>query len=109
MSPERQYESFSLIRRLIGRAYPFTDKDVVREYFTKLTGLYKNLNYAPWNSPEYKSLLQQIEELEQQALAGPTETAGSMSNGKVDRLTSATEAREAAYARRCIGGVPTGR
>lgn len=70
MSTERQQESFQLMRRLIERDYAFTDKEQIREFFTRLTGLYKNLNYAQWDSPEYKELLAKIEALEQAAVAG---------------------------------------
>ncbi|MEM8667833.1 MAG: V-type ATP synthase subunit A [Planctomycetota bacterium] len=67
---ERQVESFKLIRRLIGREYAFTNNQQIREYFTKLTGLYKNLNYAEWNSDRYHELIKEIGELEQKAIAG---------------------------------------
>jgi V/A-type H+-transporting ATPase subunit A len=56
------------MRRLIERPYEFSDKEQIREYFTRLTGLYKNLNYAQWKSDSYHRLLSQIEALEQAAL-----------------------------------------
>ena len=68
MPIERQRESFQLIRRLIEREYAFTEKEQIREYFTQLTGLFKNLNYAEWNSPNYQDLLEQIESLERSAI-----------------------------------------
>lgn len=71
---ERQVESLKMIRRLIGRDYPFTTNKQTRDYFTKLTGLYKNLNYAEWKSDRYKELAKAIEELEQQAIGGETAT-----------------------------------
>ncbi len=67
---QRQKESFQLIRRLINRDYPFTDKEKIRDFFTRLTGLYKNLNYAQWNSEEYSELLRQITELQRSADSG---------------------------------------
>ncbi len=70
MPIERQKESFQLIRKLILRDYPFTTKEDVRNFFTRLTGLYKNLNYAEWNSPQHKSLLEQIHQLQRTADAG---------------------------------------
>jgi V/A-type H+-transporting ATPase subunit A len=68
MSVERQKESFSLVQRLIGRDYRFDGKDQARDYFTRLTGLYKNLNYSARDSEQYGELLAQIEQLEQQYL-----------------------------------------
>jgi V/A-type H+-transporting ATPase subunit A len=35
----------------------------VRDYFTRLTGLFKNFNYAASDSPEYQRLLQEIDAL----------------------------------------------
>jgi V/A-type H+/Na+-transporting ATPase subunit A len=60
---ERQKEAFELVRGLIQRDYPFKDKDEARKFFTQLTGLLKNLNYAPQGSPEYGKYLTQIEGL----------------------------------------------
>lgn len=60
---ERQKETFELVRRLIQRDYPFKDKDEARRFFTQLTGLVKNLNYAKQGAPEYSSYLAQIDEL----------------------------------------------
>ncbi len=61
---ERQKEAFALLQRLIGREYPFQSKEQAREYFTRLTGLVKNLNYAPSDSDDYRRLLGEIEQLE---------------------------------------------
>ena len=60
---DRQKDAFELIRGLIQRDYPFKDKDEARSFFTQLTGLFKNLNYAAWNSPEYAGYRAQIDEL----------------------------------------------
>jgi V/A-type H+-transporting ATPase subunit A len=67
---ERQKESFLLIKRLIERPYRFEGKDHARTFFTALTGLYKNLNYSPRDSDEYRKYLKEIEELERQGMAG---------------------------------------
>ncbi len=67
---ERQLESIKLIRRLICRNYAFTTNKQCRDYFTRLTGLYKNLNYAEWKSDRYDELVKEIEQLEQQAIGG---------------------------------------
>ncbi|MGK7874218.1 MAG: V-type ATP synthase subunit A [Xenococcaceae cyanobacterium] len=60
---ERQKKSFDLVYDLINRQYQFEDKEAAREYFTRLTGLFKNLNYSQENSPPYDSYLKQIHEL----------------------------------------------
>lgn len=63
MSRERQKVSFELLTSLIDADYDFPNKDVVRDFFTRLTGLYKNLNYAAEGSPEYERYEAQIREL----------------------------------------------
>jgi V/A-type H+-transporting ATPase subunit A len=61
---ERQKEAFGLVQRLIGHDYKFQDKEQARDYFTRLTGLLKNLNYAPTGSEDYNRLQAEIEQLE---------------------------------------------
>ncbi len=61
---ERQKEAFGLVQRLIGHDYKFQDKEQARDYFTHLTGLLKNLNYAPMESEDYNRLQAEIEQLE---------------------------------------------
>ncbi|MCQ8128411.1 V-type ATP synthase subunit A [Methylomonas rivi] len=56
----RQKETFMLIVKLIAADYRFADQNHARDYFTRLTGLFKNLNYAVWQSAEYKQLLDKI-------------------------------------------------
>jgi V/A-type H+/Na+-transporting ATPase subunit A len=60
---ERQKEMFTLVRGLIQRDYPFKGKDEARSFFTQLTGLLKNLNYAPRDSQDYTAYQAQIDEL----------------------------------------------
>jgi V/A-type H+-transporting ATPase subunit A len=68
MPRERQLESLRLLKKLIGREYEFKDRNEVRDFFTKLIGLYKNWNYSPPQSPEYEKYKREIEETaEQQA------------------------------------------
>ena len=64
VSLERQQETLQLIWRYISRDYLFTDKDQARIYFTRLTGLLKNLNYSSRESQEYADYLQRIEEFQ---------------------------------------------
>jgi len=66
----RQKASFLLCKRLIDREYQFSSNNDVRDYFTRLTGLFKNLNYAPMGSAEYNKYVSQIDALEQAAYAG---------------------------------------
>jgi V/A-type H+-transporting ATPase subunit A len=66
--PERQQETFSLIKRLVERDYQFDDKEQAQGYFTEQTGLLKNLNYSPSESQDYHRFLAEIEELEKKHL-----------------------------------------
>jgi V/A-type H+-transporting ATPase subunit A len=63
MPRERQSESFQLLKGLIGREYRFPDKDEARDFFTRITGLYKNFNYAAPDSPDHQRYRQEIEEM----------------------------------------------
>jgi V/A-type H+/Na+-transporting ATPase subunit A len=67
---ERQKQMFLLCKRLIDREYRFRDKTQVREFFTKLTGLFKNMNYSPAGSEDFNKYLSQIEELERAYVGG---------------------------------------
>jgi V/A-type H+-transporting ATPase subunit A len=62
-SLERQKFSFSKVYGLVTRDYEFADKEEARDYFMRLTGLYKNFNYASPDSPDYSRLLKEIDEL----------------------------------------------
>jgi V/A-type H+-transporting ATPase subunit A len=63
MSLERQLESFRLVRGIIDRELRFDDKEKAREFFTRLTGLYKNLNYSAAGTAEFADYRRQIVEL----------------------------------------------
>ena len=60
---ERQIEMISLLRIIIEKKYDFAEKDHVRDFFTRLTGIFKNLNYSPSNSPDYQRYKREIQEL----------------------------------------------
>ena len=60
---ERQRKSFGLLKRLIEADYRFVEKDAARDYFTRITGAYKNLIYSPEKSPEFECYQQEIEQL----------------------------------------------
>ena len=55
MSSERQMESFQFLTDIIDREFVFKGKDEAREFFTKLTGLYKNWNYSAPDSPTLRA------------------------------------------------------
>jgi len=57
---ERQKAAFLLIMELLETGHAFNGPEQIRDYFTRLTGLFKNLNYAAWQSAEYKQLLDKI-------------------------------------------------
>ncbi|MBL4836890.1 MAG: hypothetical protein JKY34_04870 [Kordiimonadaceae bacterium] len=63
VSLDRQKLAFERVHKCAGKEYSFKDKREAREYFTQLTGLFKNLNYEPENTPNYKSLLEKIGKL----------------------------------------------
>jgi len=63
MSLQRQKKSFQLLKKLIAAEYRFKDREEAREYFTRITGAYKNLNYSPEESSDYERYQQEIEEL----------------------------------------------
>ncbi len=60
---ERQKKSFDLVCNLVNRQYKFDDKNDARDYFTRLTGLFKNLNYSREDSPDHADYLKQIHQL----------------------------------------------
>ena len=60
VSLERQKESFNLLTSLLERDYHFADRKSAQEFFTKLTGMLKNLNYSPFPSKEYDALKAEI-------------------------------------------------
>lgn len=58
---ERQKEVFLKLAEAVHADYHFQDQDEARLFFTRLTGLFKNLNYAGHQSPEYCELLADID------------------------------------------------
>lgn len=61
---DRQKAQFDMVYAATTRSYAFASKAACRTYFTRLTGLFKNLNYASVKSKEHKKLLAQIDELD---------------------------------------------
>lgn len=66
-SIERQQFAFSKVFDLVTRSYNFTTKEQVRDYFTRLTGLFRNFNYAAEKSPDYARLISSIDALAEQS------------------------------------------
>lgn len=64
---DRQQFTFTKVYDLVTRSYNFTTKDEVRDYFIRLTGLFRNFNYAAENSPDYGRLISSIDKLAEQA------------------------------------------
>ncbi|MBI1248009.1 V-type ATP synthase subunit A [bacterium] len=69
MPRSRQLESLKMIKRLTTLDFGFTSRDEVREFFTKVIGLYKNWNYSATGSPDYAKYEQAIEAAIQEQLA----------------------------------------
>lgn len=61
---ERQRALFDRVHAIASRPYAFADKEAARQYFTKLTGLFKNFNYAAPDSPDALRYLKEIEALD---------------------------------------------
>ncbi|MFG0266559.1 MAG: V-type ATP synthase subunit A [Rhodopirellula sp. JB055] len=61
MPRPRQLESLKLLRSLVDRDYDFETRDEARDFFTKITGLYKNWNYSPQDSADYQNYKASIE------------------------------------------------
>lgn len=65
VSLDRQKMVFDKVYDLATRPYRFKDKAEARDFFTRLTGLFKNFNYAGEDSPDYKRLLAEIDKMAQ--------------------------------------------
>jgi V/A-type H+-transporting ATPase subunit A len=63
MPRERQLASFRLLKKLLTAEFKFQDKDAARDFFTRITGLYKNWNYSRADSPDYGRYMAEIEQL----------------------------------------------
>jgi V/A-type H+-transporting ATPase subunit A len=76
MPRERQLKSFELLKGLIDSDYDFRDKNAARDFFTRLTSLYKNFNYAAIDSPEYAQYEGEIKALASSHRPAANETTG---------------------------------
>jgi len=59
----RQKTSFEKILELVKAQYRFVNQDEARDFFIRLTGLFKNLNYAETGSAEYTAVMAKIGQL----------------------------------------------
>ncbi|APX14072.1 V-type ATP synthase subunit A (plasmid) [Tateyamaria omphalii] len=57
----RQQLVFKVMQQIVDAPMALEDKGAIRAWFTETTGLFKNFHYAADGTPEYKSLLAQIE------------------------------------------------
>ena len=53
-----------LIDQLVSHDFAFGSKEEAREHFTRLTNLFKNLNYAREDSAEFADYLKQLHALD---------------------------------------------
>lgn len=63
VAPARQKDLFSRVYAIATSRYEFADKEALRRHFTRLTGLFKNLNYAAPSSPDFTRLSAEIDAL----------------------------------------------
>jgi V/A-type H+-transporting ATPase subunit A len=59
----RQKESFYFLKDIVERDYRFEDKNQAREFFTRVTGMYKNYNYSVEDSDEMQRFKNMISDL----------------------------------------------
>ncbi len=75
---DRQRQVFDRLYALVTQESEFADKEAARDYFTRLTGLFKNLNYTRRDSPGFAEFESQIDTLaEGVRVAIPTEHAAA--------------------------------
>ncbi len=60
---DRQRQMFARVYALVTQDCSFDDKEAAREYFTRLTGLFRNLNYTRRDSPGFGELIVQLDAL----------------------------------------------
>ncbi|MBE0505186.1 MAG: V-type ATP synthase subunit A [Marinospirillum sp.] len=73
-SMQRQQTFFKLLKRCLYEHPHLDDKDKTREHFTRLTGLFRNLNYSREGSPDFKRYWNEIHQLNHFPLPVATET-----------------------------------
>ncbi len=82
MSRDRQIKSFTLLKSILEKDFKFPAKEAAREFFTRLTGIYKNFNYSPEKSAEFTRYYQEINDLVAAQLGQPGESHSDMAQAK---------------------------
>jgi V/A-type H+-transporting ATPase subunit A len=78
----RQRASFTLLRELVRPHYAFEDKEQARSFFTRLTDLYRNWNYAAEDTPDYGRYIEQMRALAETHHHSGTPVAGDETEGR---------------------------
>jgi V/A-type H+-transporting ATPase subunit A len=60
---ERQKELFDLILCVVSSNYRLPDRDAARSFFTRMAGLFKNLNFSESHSHDFEHWLTEIEQI----------------------------------------------
>lgn len=63
VSLERQKQTFNQVYAIATSRYEFASKEDIRTFFVKMTGLFKNLNYAAPGTPDFQRLSDEIKAL----------------------------------------------
>jgi len=79
--PSEQKACFARVCRIASRAYSFETTEDVRAHFTRMTGLFRNLNYARRGSTDAQRLLSEIEAADAAAPALRRQAEGSFGDG----------------------------
>ncbi|MEM9168946.1 MAG: V-type ATP synthase subunit A [Pseudomonadota bacterium] len=72
---DRQLLVFDKLHEILTYAYAFDEKAQARDYFTKMTRLWKNFHYASKRSPDYSRLLKEIDDLYRENLSSSARPA----------------------------------
>lgn len=60
---DRQKESLGLVDQLLSTEIALENKDEIKKLFNRLTGIFKNMNYAVFHSSEYKKYVKEYKAL----------------------------------------------
>ena len=66
MPAERQMERFATVKQIADSDFFFDDSEQARDFFTRMTGHYKILNYSPQDSSDYAKYSEEIAQLADQ-------------------------------------------
>ncbi|WP_130538154.1 V-type ATP synthase subunit A [Thiomicrorhabdus indica] len=60
---KRQQENFLLLKKIVDTDFEFNEKSDASQFFTRMTGIFKNMNYSVYNSGEYNKHLNEINKM----------------------------------------------